>query len=182
MKPVAQTTAKMASNSNSNSNIYTSKYGSITRLNLTNYATWKPDIQAILLAANAFDIVTGNQALPATAGATRRDWIKRRGIALSLLYMSTILEIRTTLRTYLDANDVTGMWEHLKSVDLSKDAVYCLEQVRLFNLETFKATDTIESFSQRLIGYQLKLQDTEYKLSDTVMAMRLCLGMLADPD
>ena len=73
--------------------------------------------------------------------------------------------------------------EHLKSVDLSKDVVYCLEQVRLFNLETFnKATDTIESFSQRLISYQLKLQDTEYKLSDTVMVMRLCLGMPADPD
>ena len=109
------------------------------------------------MGVNAYDIVTGNQVLPAATRALRQDWIKRRGIALNLLYISTILEIRTTLRTYLDANDVTGMWEHLKSVDLSKDTIYCLEQVRLFNLETFKATDTIESFSQRLISYQLKL-------------------------
>ena len=172
----------MASNSNHNT-IYTSKYGSITLLNRTNYATWKPDIQAVLLAANAFDIVTGAQAQPAVAGTLRQDWIKRRGIALNLLYMSTISEIRNTLTVYLDNYDITGMWEHLKSLDLSKDAVYCLNQVRAFNLEEFdKATDTIESFAQRLIGYQLKLQDTEHRLTEAVMVMKLCLGMPADPD
>ena len=45
----------MASNSNT---IYVSKYGSITVLNRTNYAVWKPKIQSMLLAANAFDITT----------------------------------------------------------------------------------------------------------------------------
>lgn len=168
----------MASNS---STTYASKYGSITLLNRINYATWKPDIQAILLAANAFDIVTGESAQPA-GGDRRLDWVKRRGIALNLLYMSTTPEIRNTLTTYLNDLDITGMWEHLKSLDLSQDAVYCLDQVRAFNLEVFSTTDTVESFAQRLISYQLKLQDTDYRLTDTLMVMKLCMGMPSDSD
>ena len=45
----------MASNSNPT---YVSKYGTITVLNRTNYAVWKPKIQSMLLAANAYDIAT----------------------------------------------------------------------------------------------------------------------------
>ncbi|MCJ1360066.1 MAG: hypothetical protein MMC33_010069 [Icmadophila ericetorum] len=170
----------MAFNSISNM-IYVSKYGSITLLNRTNYATWKPDIQAVLLAANAFDIVTGESTPPA-GGERRQDWIKRRGIALNLLYMSTSAEIRNTLTTYLNDCNVIGMWEHLKSLDLSNDAVYSLNLVQAFNLEFFKASETVEAFAQRLIGYQLKLQDTEYKLTDAQMVVKLCVGMPSDSD
>ena len=167
----------MASNSNTT---YVSKYGSITVLNRTNYATWKPDIQAVLLAANTYDIATGTAPEPAS-GERRLDWIKRRGITLNLLYMSTALEIRNTLTTYLDDANITGMWEYLKTLDLAQDAVYCLNQVRDFNLETFnKSTDTVESFAQRLIGYQLKLQDTEHRLTDAQMVLKLCIGMSSD--
>ena len=43
-----------------------SKYGSITVLNRTNYAVWKPKIQSMLLAANAFDIATRIAPEPAS--------------------------------------------------------------------------------------------------------------------
>ena len=43
---------------------YASKYGTITLLNRTNYTTWKLDISAVLLAANALDIVLGESTAP----------------------------------------------------------------------------------------------------------------------
>jgi hypothetical protein len=49
---------------------YVSEYGSITVLNRTNYATWKPDTQAVLLAGNAYDIATGTA--PELAGGKCR--------------------------------------------------------------------------------------------------------------
>jgi hypothetical protein len=117
----------MASNSTTSST-YASKYGTITLLNRTNYATWKLDITAVLLAANALEIVLGESLTPANlANQAGHDWIKRRGTALNLLYMLTSPEIRNTLTSFLDGRDVVAMWEHLATFDLSLDSVYTLK-------------------------------------------------------
>ena len=158
---------------------YASKYGTITLLNRTNYTTWKLDISAVLLAANALDIVLGESTAPGNlASQAGQEWTKRRGIALNLLYMSTSPEIRNTLTTFLDERNVTAMWEHLATFDLSHDSVYTLKLVQDFTLKTFKSTDTVETYSQRLLGYQLKLQTSEYPILDPQIVLRLCLGML----
>jgi hypothetical protein len=94
----------------STSSTYASKYGTITLLNRTNYATWKLDITTVLLAANALEIVLGESLTPANlANQAGHDWIKRRGTALNLLYMSTSPEIRNTLTSFLDERDVVAM-------------------------------------------------------------------------
>ena len=61
--------------------------------------------------------------------------------------MSTSPEIRNTLTTFLDERNVTAMWEHLATLDLSHDSVYTLKLVQDFTLKTFKSTDTIETYS-----------------------------------
>jgi hypothetical protein len=112
------------------STTYASKYGTITLLNRTNYTTWKLDISAVLLAANALDIVLGESTAPGNlASQAGQEWIKRRGIALNLLYMSTSPKIRNTLTTFLDERNVTAMWEHLATFDLLRDSVYTLKLV-----------------------------------------------------
>jgi hypothetical protein len=176
MSPGALTTTHI--NMASNTSTYASKYGTITLLNRTNYATWKSDISAVLLAANALDIVRGDSIAPANlANQAGQDWVKRRGIALNLLYMSTSPEIKNTLVSFLDDQNITAMWEHLATFDLSLDSVYTLKLVQEFNLESFKSTDTIESYSQRLLSYQLKLQSSDYPIPEPQMVLRLCLGM-----
>src|SRR6266487_3600785 len=176
MSPEALTTTHI--NMASNTSTYASKYGTITLLNRTNYATWKSDISAVLLAANALDIVRGASIAPANlANQAGQDWVKRRGIALNLLYMSTSPEIKNTLVMFLDDQNITAMWEHLATFDLSLDSVYTLKLVQEFNLESFKSTDMIESYSQRLLSYQLKLQSSDYPIPEPQMVLRLCLGM-----
>lgn len=54
----------MASNSVT-STTHTSKYGTIDLLDRTNYAIWNSQITAILLAANALEIVLGETLAPA---------------------------------------------------------------------------------------------------------------------
>jgi hypothetical protein len=53
----------MASNSTTSST-HVSKYGTITLLNRTNYATWKLDITTVLLAVNALEIVLRESPAP----------------------------------------------------------------------------------------------------------------------
>jgi hypothetical protein len=177
MSPEALTTLRISTMA-SESSIYSSKYGPITLLSRTNYTTWKSDISAVLLAANALDIVLGESlAPPNLASQAGQDWSKRKGIALSLLYQSTSPEIKNTLATYLENRDVTGLWEHLATFDLSLNGVYALKLVQEFELESFKPTDTIESYSQRLLSYQLNLQSSKYPINDPQLVLRLCIGM-----
>ena len=133
---------------------YTSKYGTITLLNRTNYATWKSDITAVLLAANAFEITIGESLAPANlASQAGLDWIKRKGMAINLLYMSTSLEIRNTLTSFLNNQEIVAMWEHLAIFDLLHNSIYTLKLIQEFTLESFKAINTVESYTQRLLDY-----------------------------
>jgi hypothetical protein len=63
-------------------------------LNRTNYAAWKSDTTAVLLAANALDIAIREPLVPANlTNQGGQEWTKKRGTALNLLYMSTSHEI-----------------------------------------------------------------------------------------
>jgi hypothetical protein len=156
----------MAPNSTTSST-HVSKYGTITLLNRTNYVTWKLDITAVLLAANAPEIVLRESPAPANlANQAGQDWIKRRGTALNLLYMSTSPKIRNTLTSFLNERDVVAMWVHLATFNLSLDSVYTLKLLQEFTLESFQTADTVELYTQRLLNYQRKLQSSEYPILD----------------
>jgi hypothetical protein len=120
-----------------------------------------------LLGANALEIVLEESRAPANlTNQAGQDWIKRTGIALDLLYMSTSPKIRNTLATLLDRRDVVAMWEHLATFGPLLDIVYNSKLIQEFTLESFQPSDTVETYSQRLLRYQCKLQSSEYPISE----------------
>jgi hypothetical protein len=96
-----------------------------------------------------------------------QDWIERKGITLN---MSTGPKIRNPLATFLDRRDVVAMWERPVNV-------YTFKLIQEFTLESFQASDTVETYSQKLLHYPCKLQSSEYPISEPQLVLRLCLGM-----
>jgi hypothetical protein len=81
------------------------------------------------------------------------------------------------LSTYLENRDITGLWEHLATFDLSLNGVYTLKLVQELALESYRPTDIVETYSQRLLSYQLKLQSSKYPIDDPQLVLKLCIGM-----
>ena len=69
------------------------------------------------------------------------------------------------------------MWTHLATFDLSLNSVYTLQLIQEFTLESFQASDNVETYSQRLLDYQRKLNSSEYPISEPQLVLKLCLGM-----
>jgi len=157
---------------------YTSKYGTIDLLDRTNYATWNPQITCTLLAANALEIALGESLAPANiATQAGQEWVRKRDIALRLPYNSTVPEIQKSLEPLHNSKDVVAMWTHLATFDPSLDSIFCMQLMEEFALESFRASDTVETYSQRLLDYQNTLKSSEYPISEPRLVLKLCLGM-----
>ena len=81
------------------SDTYSSKFGSVKKLDAQNYRTWQIDLQAILQATNSWEIVNGNEN-PPPAGASLAartaltDYTKRSALAITAIRFSCTDQIR----------------------------------------------------------------------------------------
>jgi len=159
--------------------IYCSKWGNVIILDRQNYPSFASTCRATLIVAGAWNIVQGTEATPTDlTDDAGKDWSIRRGRALQIMFNSTSEGIRDKLDTYITDQDAKGLWEHLATYNQSSNTLFVTKVMESFHNESYKPpNDTIDAFAARLIKAQKLLADTEDKISDKNLRLRLIMGL-----
>jgi hypothetical protein len=143
-----------AGSQNPEETLYTCKWGIVTILNRLNYTTFKASCRSTLIVAGAWSIARGADRGPIVLGSPEgKDWITRRDRGLQIIYNSTSRDIRTTLSSYMDRQDVAGLWRHLRDTyDQSNDAQFINDVLNDFPNDKYNPpNDTINAFIRKLL-------------------------------
>jgi hypothetical protein len=146
-------TSTMATDKDKSSKIYyTSKFGSIKKLNNSNYAIWKGDVTVILQAMGAYAIVNGEEEEPAagnTAAARTAiaDYQKRRAYAISAIRFSCTDEAAIYVNGLSDPRE---MWQILKNARPTPG-------------------ESISVYVSRIQAFQLQLQGSTEEITDQAL-------------
>ena len=90
--------------------IYNSKWGNVIILDRQNYPTFTSTCRATLIIAGAWNLVQGTEAmLNDLTTENRKDWAIHRGRALQIMFNSTSEGIRDTLDTFISNQDAPGL-------------------------------------------------------------------------
>ena len=87
------------------------------------------------------------------------------------MYHSTSDAIQSTLLSFMMKLDAPGLWDHLKKIYFKKDDLHYINQV----LKDFQnnwynpPNNIINAFTSRLRAAQVKLADTDVKLSNATL-------------
>jgi len=160
--------------------IYNSKWGNVTILDRQNYPTFASTCRATLIVAGAWNLIQGTEAMPNDLTTENgKDWAIRRGRALQIMFNSTSEGIRDTLDTFISNQDAPGLWTHLTIYNQANNTLFITKVIEGFHNESYKPpNDSINAFAARLIKAQKLLADTEDKITDKNLRLRLIMGLL----
>jgi len=162
----------MATNDQTTSPFYTSKYGSIKKLTDTNYAVWKGDVTVILEAMNALDIVIGEEEEPpagntVAARTAIADYRKRRALATSAIRFSCTEIVAIYINGLSNPRE---MWETLNQrLDTTTSYIGRTTIVTKFQNARPVAKESIGVYIARLQTYRLQLQGSTEEISDQAL-------------
>ena len=173
----------MATDNKSSTIYYKSKFGSIKKLDNSNYAIWKGDVTVILQAMGAYAIVNGEEEEPAagnTAAARTAiaDYQKRRAYAISAIRFSCTNEAAMYVN---GLTDPTEMWQILKErLDLTTSYIGRTSIVAQFQNARPIAGESISVYVARLQAFQLQLQGSTEEITE--QALRTHVYTTAPPE
>src|SRR5437762_739924 len=167
--------------------IYRNKYGEASKLTISNYYAWNKAIRYILLAANAWSIVAGDEAPPEALAANvsthvrechedkRANYDSRYNMAAATIYQSC----SSTIQAYLtDYPTPTAMWQTLKErLDkASNENRPTLLRDRL-NKVKFNGEGSISAYITKVLEYCEQLAHTQQALSNRDVISHLLMNL-----
>jgi len=162
----------MSSSQDENETVAT-KWGTVVILKDDNYASWRDTAQLAIAAADAWDIVAGNEPRPANPVAAK-EWDTRSSNAMRIINMSSGQLYSADLIPFAITKDAEGAWDELAKHDRSNDPVWVSEVRSRFSREIFDpANQTVRKFVNILRGYASKVSGTDRPIEDFEIRERL---------
>jgi len=158
--------------------VHRTNWGSIERLNLTNYIDWKMNVKSILKSMRAWEIVTGEEKEPTETPPTLANlelaiesFKQRKNDVETLLRFSVNSTIQKQLRRM---EDPAEMWVTLGN-QFNRTYSQTQRSIHAGNLYTVKPHpgERISNYCERLLQYRDPVDGTDEAISDSVLLQHL---------
>ncbi|KAF7366295.1 hypothetical protein MSAN_00885700 [Mycena sanguinolenta] len=132
------------------------KPSDIPKLTSTNYWTWKPDAEALLMAEGLFDTVDPNQAVPAGVVQLRK-WTENNAKVYGLLYLALDDPVKTKVNNANVQRSGRLLWGTLESIFTTPDPSNRALLMTRFNGLTHDLSKPADTFLQAVVTAERNL-------------------------
>ena len=164
--------------------VFHNRYGEMSKLTDLNYASWSTNARSMLMAAEAWDIVTQEEDSPVAPNANasavtraeyrqaRSSYNKRLGQAVTIIRQSCSPAIQGHLSGLYDP---AIMWTTLKNtIDIaSKRAGPGMLREKLYNTR-FDGTSSITPYIAKILAIRDQLAETDNAMTNQEVLNHLC--------
>jgi len=146
-------------------------HGNVPKLTEENYAVWKQIIRRVLIAKNAYDILTGVELLAVGNGVALRpvheSWDDRANKALAQIHRGCCDKLLPLID---DTDDPVEMWEALRDrLDSASPKLGCTQVLRKFTASQPSPDETVNQQFTKFIVFCKKLSGTTKNIPDDAM-------------
>lgn len=146
-----------------------------TLQNESQWSTWRFQVKITLIAADAYDVVTGDHVKPsATADAELKAWKKCDATAQRIIGTTVGSGHITHIKNCKTAKE---MWDKLHSVFERKNEMSLLLLYQQFFTFTKDEEEGIMSYFSRLEDLVIRLSDLGEKVSDEMVATKIIMSL-----
>lgn len=147
----------------------------ITKLNGSNFQTWKFQVTALLIANGVYDVVSGERTIPEEASQNvHKLWVKDNAKAMFLI--STSIG-ETQLECLLTCTSAKQMWDQLSCIHEQKSASNKLVLIQRFHEYRMSANDSVVQHVAKVKNMASALSDLGENISE-ISIMAKILGSL----
>jgi hypothetical protein len=132
------------------------KPSDIPKLTSTDYWTWKPDAEALLMVEALFDTVDPNQAVP-TGVVQLRKWTENNTKVYGLLYLALDDTVKTKVNNTNVQRSGRLLWGTLESIFTTPDPSNCALLMTCFNNLTHDISQPADMYLQAVVTAERNL-------------------------
>lgn len=144
------------------------------RLNGSNFKLWKFQITAILRGKGLIEIVGGTETAPDPADSRYKDWIKKDGQAMAILFSSLDSTQANHVLTCKTSNEIVLKLEsiHNKTSDVRIMTLY--EEYFAIKMDE---NESVTSYVSNVTRLAAEIEEHKEKLSDNLKMCRIISGL-----
>jgi gag-polypeptide of LTR copia-type len=145
------------------------------RLNHMNYPEWSMQMEAVLVRADYWELITGDEAL--VEGETDQTKVKAFRKRQAACKAEIILRVNDSQLTHMNSNDPKVIWDSLAKVHCARGFGSQLQLRRHFITSTMDEGQTMESWIGEVHACARHLENVDIKVSDEDMIVVLTAGL-----